>query len=208
MKKIFLSLCIALVSVCSYAQQGTTAAGIYGAFGTENSNFGLGAKVQYGITDALRAEAQFEYFFKKDYMTNMNVGVNLHYLIPISDKFRVYPLAGISYVYWKVDADDILGEMGMGASFEETMKNQGVSQSDLDLLKQYDPAQYEALKAEYESAYNEADDSSSESKIGFNVGAGFEYDLSDKLSIFAEGRYQIVSDFNQAVIGVGLTYKF
>lgn len=209
MKKIFLSLCIALVSVCSYAQQGTTAAGIYGAFGTENSNFGLGAKVQYGITDALRAEAQFEYFFKKDYMTNMNVGVNLHYLIPISDKFRVYPLAGISYVYWKFDGSDMLGDAGISGNFEETMLAQGVSQSDLDLIKQYDPAQYEALKAEYENGIAAAGDvDASESKIGFNVGAGFEYDLSDKLSIFAEGRYQIVSDFNQAVIGVGLTYKF
>lgn len=208
MKKSFLTLCIALVSVCSYAQKGTTSAGLYGAFGSENSNFGIGAKVQYGITEALRAEASFDYFFKKDYLTNMNGSLNLHYLIPISDKFRVYPLAGISYVHWKVDAGDILGDMGMGASFEETMKNQGLSQSDLNLLKQHNPAQYEALKAEYESAYKEADDSSSESKIGFNIGAGVEYDLSDKLSIFAEGRYQIVSDFDQCVIAAGLSYKF
>lgn len=54
--------------------------------------------------------------------------------------------------------------------------------------------------------YGDVDDS--ESKIGFNLGAGVEYDLTDKLSIFAEGRYQFVSDFDQAVIGVGLTYKF
>lgn len=208
MKKIFLSLCIALVSVCSYAQKGTTGVGLYGAFGSENSNFGIGAKVQYGITEALRAEASFDYFFKKDYLTNMNGSLNLHYLIPISDKFRVYPLAGVSYVYWKVDADDVFGDMGMGASFEETMKNQGLSQSDLDLMKEYAPDEYKALKAEYENAYKAADDSSSESKIGFNIGAGAEYDLSDKLTIFAEGRYQIVSDFDQCVIAAGLSYKF
>lgn len=159
-------MCIALVSVCSYAQQGTTAAGVYGAFGSENSNFGLGAKVQYGILDALRAEASFDYFFKKDYLTNMNASLNVHYLIPISEKFRVYPLAGVSYIYWKAD---------------------------------YEGAVDDAL-------YGDVDDS--ESKIGFNLGAGVEYDLTDKLSIFAEGRYQFVSDFDQAVIGVGLTYKF
>lgn len=180
MKKIFLSLCIALVSVCSYAQQGTTAAGVYGAFGSENSNFGLGAKVQYGILDALRAEASFDYFFKKDYLTNMNASLNVHYLIPISEKFRVYPLAGVSYIYWKADyegaVDDALG----------------------GILDEY--------KDMYKAQMGDVDDS--ESKIGFNLGAGVEYDLTDKLSIFAEGRYQFVSDFDQAVIGVGLTYKF
>lgn len=207
MKKIFLSLCIALVSVCSYAQTGTTAVGLYGAYGSELSNFGLGAKVQYGITDAIRAEAQFDYFFKKDYMTNMNAGINVHYLIPISETFRVYPLVGVSYVYWKVDTDDLL-PAGFSSSFEETMKSQGISQSDLDMMKQYSPEQYNQLKAQYESAMEEVDDSSSESKIGFNVGAGVEYDLSKNLTIFAEGRYQIVSDFDQAVIAAGLSYKF
>lgn len=208
MKKIFLSLCIALVSVCSYAQKGTTGIGLYGAYGSENSNFGLGAKVQHNFTDAIRAEAQFDYFFKKDYMTNMNVGVNLHYLIPISETFRVYPLVGVSYVYWKFDAGDVLGAAGIGGSFEETMLNNGLSQSELDLLKQYDPASYNQLKAEYDASMADVEDSSSESKIGFNVGAGVEYDLSKNLSIFAEGRYQIVSDFDQIVIGAGVSYKF
>lgn len=171
MRKIFISLCIALLtSVYSYAQQGTTAAGVYGAFGSENSNFGIGAKVQYSILDNLRAEASFDYFFKKDYLTNMNASLNLHYLILVSDKFRVYPLAGISYVNWSFDTDGFIDD--------------------------------------FTRAYDDDDDDDSESKIGFNLGAGVEYDLTDKLSIFAEGRYQFVSDFDQAIIGVGLSYKF
>ena len=112
---------------------------------------------------------------------NMNASLNVHYLIPISEKFRVYPLAGVSYIYWKADyegaVDDALG--GYGDLIPDEMKDE---------------------------LYGDVDDS--ESKIGFNLGAGVEYDLTDKLSIFAEGRYQFVSDFDQAVIGVGLTYKF
>lgn len=208
MKKIFLSVCIALLSVCSYAQKGTTALGVYGAYGSENSNFGIGVKLQKGFTEAIRAEASLDYFLKKDGLTNMNASVNGHYLIPISENFRVYPLVGISYVYWKLDIGDATGISGLTGSFEESMKNQGISQSELDLLKQQDPAQYNALKDQYEAAYKDAEDNSSESKIGFNVGAGLEYDLSPKLSIFAEGRYQIVSDFNQAIICAGLAYKF
>ena len=79
---------------------------------------------------------------------------------------------------------------------------------DLDMMKEYAPDEYNRLKAEYESAYGSLEDSSSESKIGFNVGAGLEYDLSKNISIFAEGRYQIVSDFDQTVIAAGLSFKF
>lgn len=207
MKKFFISLCIAFVSVCSFAQSGDTKVGVYGAMGTENSNIGIGAKFQYNFTDAIRAEASFDYFLKKDNVTNMNGGLNLHYLIPISENFRVYPIVGISYIYWKFDYEGALGD-GFGASFEETMLNQGMSQSDLDMLKENAPDEYNRLKAEYESAYGSLEDSSSESKIGFNVGAGLEYDLSKNISIFAEGRYQIVSDFDQTVIAAGLSFKF
>ncbi len=207
MKKIFITLCIAFASVCSYAQSGDSKIGVYGIMGTENSNFGIGAKVQYGITDAIRAEASYDYFLKKDNVTNMNAGINLHYLIPISESFRVYPIVGISYVYWKFDYEGALGS-DYSKSFEETMLSQGVTQSDLDMLKQYAPDEYNELKAEYESAYEDLEESSSESKIGFNVGAGLEYDLSKSLSIFAEGRYQIVSDFDQTVIAAGLSFKF
>lgn len=179
MKKIFISLCIALVSVCSYAQKGTTAAGIYGALGSENSNFGIGAKVQYSILDNVRAEASFDYFLKKDYATNMNASLNFHYLIPVSDKFRFYPLAGVSYVHWKVSMGDAMGDAFSGIPGYEDY---------------------------YEDYMEDAD--YKKGKIGFNIGAGVEYDLTEKLSVFGEGRYQLVSDFDQAVISVGLSYKF
>lgn len=45
-------------------------------------------------------------------------------------------------------------------------------------------------------------------KIAVNLGGGVEYELSDKLNLNAELKYQIISNYNQLVIGVGCAYKF
>lgn len=45
-------------------------------------------------------------------------------------------------------------------------------------------------------------------KFGVNLGAGVEYAISSNLSVNFELKYQLISDFNQAVFGVGVAYKF
>ena len=54
MKKLLLIVSfIALGIVSAFAQKGEKAIGINLGYGTEVSNVGLGAKFQYGITDAI-----------------------------------------------------------------------------------------------------------------------------------------------------------
>lgn len=48
----------------------------------------------------------------------------------------------------------------------------------------------------------------SDSNFGLNLGGGFEYKLTGSLSIGAELKYQIVSDWDRPVLGLGLTYRF
>ena len=45
-------------------------------------------------------------------------------------------------------------------------------------------------------------------RLGLNMGAGAEFDVSDNLFVNMELKYQIVKDFDQAVFNVGLTYMF
>lgn len=162
MKKIILTLAITLVSVCSFAQvKGDKSVGVNLSYGTEIESVGLGVKGQYNITNALRAEASFDYFFEKDYLSMWDINANLHYLFPITNNFRVYPLAGLTYTNWKV-------------SFEEA----GI------------------------------DISSTTGKFGINLGAGAEYDLSDKFYVGVEAKYQLISDLDQMIFGIGLGYKF
>lgn len=167
---------IALGMGSAYAQKGEKAVGVNLGYGTEISNLGIGAKFQYGITDAIRAEASFDYFLKKDFVSMWDVNVNAHYLFPVADKFKVYPLVGLTYTNWKLDGFDI---------------SYGDDNEDLG-----------AFNDEYSV------ENSNTGKFGVNLGAGAEYSISPKLTASFEVKYQLISDFNQAVFNIGVAYKF
>ena len=178
MKKLFLTMCIALVSVVAFAQQGEKAVCVNLSYGTEISNLGIGVKGQYGLTDAIRLEAGFDYFLKKDYLSMWDINVNAHYLFPINEKFKVYPLVGLTYTSWSLDGEGVFDDVWEGV---------------------YD----------YDDYYDEEEDGSNSSgKFGVNLGAGIQYDITDKWAVNFELKYQLISDFNQAVFGLGIAYKF
>ena len=114
MKRLFLALVIATVSMCAFAQKGQKAVGASLVYGTEIENAGIGLKGQYNFTDALRGELSFDYFLKKDGVTFWDANLNLHYLFNLSEKAKVYPLAGITYGHTSYDsASD--GKIGFNA---------------------------------------------------------------------------------------------
>ena len=51
-------------------------------------------------------------------------------------------------------------------------------------------------------------DGQTDSKVGANVGGGFEYLMGDHLSLNAEVKYQIISHASQVVFGIGASYRF
>ncbi|MBE6288248.1 MAG: porin family protein [Mediterranea massiliensis] len=126
MKKLFMIALMTFIGMNVQAQsvKGDMAAGVNVAYGTKDgfSNFGIGAKLQYNLTDALRIEPSATYFFKKDFVSMWDANVNLHYLISIAEKFSVYPLAGISLVGVKAEVDGFSfgGYEIEGASASET----------------------------------------------------------------------------------------
>lgn len=67
MKKIFIFLGLMFVMLSStYAQKGRQAIGFGLSYGTEIESAGLGIKYQYNITNPLRIEPSFNYFFEND----------------------------------------------------------------------------------------------------------------------------------------------
>lgn len=184
MRKLFV-LAIALVACVSssFAQKGEMGGGVNLSYGTEISNLGLGLKYQYGITDAIRLEGSFDYFLKKDGLKMWDINANVHYLFPIAEKFKIYPLVGLTYANCGVgggDAFSWLDYNGNGKWDEGEPREDGES--------------------------NGA--SGSSSKFGVNLGVGAQYDITDKIAISLEAKYQIISNFNQLVIGAGVAYKF
>ena len=62
---------------------------------------GIGAKYQYSITKPLRVESSFNYMFNRDLINSMNkwdLYINAHLLIPVINRIKLYPLAGLGIV--------------------------------------------------------------------------------------------------------------
>lgn len=204
MKKILLTVAIAVAAAgAASAQQGQMAAGINLGVapciesGETPTNFQLGAKFQYGITDDIRGEFDLEYGFKSKETSVFDMTVNVHYLINVADNFKVYPLVGLGWASVKLHMPsaykDALSE------YEDLLDEYG------DLFGDYGYGDY--IDDEYDNI-RKASKSESVSRFVFNIGVGGEYDITENLALNLEVKYQYMKDFNRMPITLGIAYKF
>ena len=160
MKKLIVlfSMMVCIIG-SAFAQKGIQAAGVHSSYGTEISSIGLGVKYQYNITDNIRLEPSINYFFENDGVDMFDLNATAHYLFPVQNNVRFYPLAGLTYATWRAD---------FGHDGAEITHN----------------------------------------KFGMNLGGGAEFDISDELMVNFELKYQLVSDYNQAIFSLGIAYMF
>ena len=135
MKNLFLkkaaivAIAVVTMSVAANAQEkGDMAVGgnFVVGMGDEITNFGIGAKFQYNVTNPIRLEAQFTYFLPKDYgdgfgdakLKMWDLSAYVHYLFPVADQINVYPLAGLGIlgVTASAEADTGFGTYSASAS--------------------------------------------------------------------------------------------
>ncbi len=192
MKKVFFALCLAVAGFsAANAQEGQMAAGINigvaPSLEGEGSptNFGIGAKFQYNVTDPIRVEADVEYWFKSKGISVFDISANVHYLIPIIDNLRIYPLVGIGYANCHFSGMDI-----------------DIPEINLPDIPGVD------LSGMLGSLERDIDTSSNASRFLFNIGAGAEYDITENLVANFEFKYQYLKDFNRMPIQIGIAYKF
>lgn len=193
MKKIALFMGFALLSAGAFAQKaGDMAVGVNLGFApcleefVDVTNFGVGAKFQYNLTDPIRVEADVNYWTKSKEIGMLEIGANVHYLFHVGEKFSVYPLVGLGFVHFTS------GNGGFGG-YDDDDDDSGFMRA----------RAYDDDDDDYDG-----DGGSDENKFMFNVGAGVQYALSEKISVGAEIKYQFIKDFNRMPISVGLTYKF
>lgn len=95
MKKLLLIACILFAGTSIYAEKGPR----FGAnvlVSTETgSNFGIGVRGQYGLTENIRGEGSFS-LISNSYHNITDLSFNAHYLIPVEENIVAYPLAGFS----------------------------------------------------------------------------------------------------------------
>ncbi len=192
---------MALATLTVSAQDSKMAVGINANYGmsSDYKNFGFGAKFQYEFIENFRAEASGDYFLKKDGMSIWDANLNFHYLIPLGDNLKVYPLAGITLMGVKFDAGDAIGSVYDQAKAQYIAA--GGSAADFD-------AYWPTIKQEAEAMYKAAGGSTSDTSIGFNAGAGIEYYLSPSFKINLEAKYQYTKNADWPVISIGAAYCF
>ena len=163
--------------------------------GASVTNFGIGARFQYNVAAPVRLEANFNYWFKSKGLDALDLAVNAHYLINLSDKLRVYPIAGVGFAH--------LGGGG-GGSFDPGDFDYG--DFDYDDFFSRSRSGWDDIFGDIEGAADAG--GTSANKFMFNVGAGIEYDITSKLAVSAEIKYQYIQYFNRLPINLGVTYRF
>ena len=120
MKKIFIFLGLMFVMLSStYAQKGRQAIGFGLSYGTEIESAGLGIKYQYNITNPLRIEPSFNYFFENDNVSMLDLNVNFHYLCPVAQSVKLYPLFGLTMsncMIWMLTGMETTSMLMMGVT--------------------------------------------------------------------------------------------
>ncbi len=112
--------------------------------------------------------------------------------------------------------DQLRGE----ASFDYFFKNKGVSMWDInanvhylfdvaDKVKVYPLAGLGYTNWSYKLEYDNVTlAKGTDGRLAVNLGGGAEYELTKDLSVNAELKYQIINNYNQLALGVGVAYKF
>lgn len=120
-------MCVALVGLCASAQEkGDMAVGLNLGVapclesGQSITNFGIGAKFQYNITNPIRLEADVDYWMKNKGVDVFDISVNAHYLFNIGEKLKVYPLVGVGYA--NCSKSKVLINAGAGVEYPITEK--------------------------------------------------------------------------------------
>lgn len=92
------------------------------------TNFGIGAKFQYGILENVRTELDMDYFFKSKHIDIFDMSLNAHYLFNFAnDQAAIYPIVGIgfgalhaSYMGESDSEARFLANIGIGAQYDFT----------------------------------------------------------------------------------------
>lgn len=187
MKKLFMIVMIGYLAISGInAQESKTFAGAGVAYGTEINNIGFYANGVYAFTDKWEVAPTLTFFLKKDYTRWSTFDVNAHYVFLSSEKAKLYGLAGLNFTFWKVKipAEDL-----------------GYSQ-----MTDAEIAEAEAMGLDMSWLMGE-DIESKATEVGFNLGVGGRFPISEKISLQAETKYTL-GNYGFLSLGAGVLYNF
>lgn len=215
MKNFFRTVVCALVLLCSTTnamaqREGLSEVGVnfgYAAGAKGVSNFGIGIKYGYMLSDALRLEASGMYYFRSsgaelkdmaDYLNKkgeytsakdcdwFDVNLNAHYLFNVADQFCIYPIFGFSTM------------------FGNTKFNWEDKGTELELVS------YAAKFAGTDLADCATDTKFSDKhfRFGVNLGFGAQYEITEDFAVTLEAKYKLIKTFGHFNVALGCVVLF
>lgn len=102
MKKLFVTISLALISLGAFAQKGEQNIGAYLLHQYDLPWLeGIGFKYQINVTNVIRLEAVYDYYPDDGLSSSMyDFNINGHYLFNLTDKFIAYPFVGVNYTHF------------------------------------------------------------------------------------------------------------
>ena len=145
MKKYLLIAIVALATALgAHAEAGDISLAGQFAYASKNSMAGLGLQVQFEPMTNWRFAPEFIYYFKNDGMSALNANLNIHYVIPTSSAFALYPMVGFTYANFKYDhllgnsSEDRCGaNIGLGAQYRIKEKLYFFTEQRFQILKDW-----------------------------------------------------------------------
>lgn len=226
MKNFVKSIVLALVLMCSTSamaqREGLSEAGVnfgYMAGAKDMSNFGIGVKYGYMLSDNLRLEANGMYYFTgakadksyfsepKHYDINSHYGsgkdtnwfdvnVNAHYLFNVADQVSIYPIFGFTTMFGKTAFK--LADKGFNTidDLKEVVETNAEFYKDV-VTKDKDKK--EILKDSYSDKHF---------RFGINLGFGGQYEITEDFAVTLEAKYKLIKDFGNFNIALGCVVLF
>lgn len=123
MKKLLLlaALLFAGASSAFAQQQGDVEFGLGASYLTKGEWLGLAGKARYGLLKNVRLDAGVTFYLPKSKASEMEMSLNAHYLLPIAEGLKLYPLAGVSYFHHKngdFKKECVGANLGGGVSYQ------------------------------------------------------------------------------------------
>ncbi len=72
-------------------------------YGTEIETVGIGIRYDYMLSNSFRLTPNATFWFKNDDLSSWDINVDVQYLIPLAERFKIYSLAGFTVSHWKRD---------------------------------------------------------------------------------------------------------
>lgn len=115
MKKTILSILMLTTTFCLFAQKGKNSLQLNVGYGSKIETIGGGVQFNLAMSKKMEFAPSINLFAEKDGVSVKEVNFDLHYLIPIGSKVKVYPLFGFSLAEWSETSAGV--NYGVGARY-------------------------------------------------------------------------------------------